>query len=233
MLVIFARTLILYFLVVIVLRIMGKPQIGELQPFELVIAIMISELAAVPMGDTQIPLLSGIIPILTLLLAQMALSYFSLKSQRARAIICGRPSVLIEQGRIKEAELRRLRMNINDLLEQLRVKNYPNIAEVDYAILETNGDLSIIPKAPYRQVQVNDLNLSGPDSGLPLSLIIDGVVVKQNLSTAGISLAELEEYFRREGIDNLQDVFFACIDKTGTISWQRKEGRMPDEDKQA
>lgn len=223
MLIVFSRTLILYFLVVITLRIMGKPQIGELQPFELVIAIMISELAAVPMADTEIPLLNGLIPILTLLLAQVSLSYIALKSNRAREIICGRPSILIERGQVKETELRRLRMNLNDLLEQLRVNGYPNIAEVSYAILETNGDLSIIPKAPFRYVQTCDLGLSPPDSGLPLSLIIDGHVVYSNLSKAGLSLEELTRHFTHHGVTNLQDVFFASIDEEGKISWQWKE----------
>lgn len=229
MLVVFSRTLILYFLVVITLRIMGKPQIGELQPFELVIAIMISELAAVPMADTEIPLINGIIPILTLLLAQISLSYISLKSLRAREIICGRPSILIEHGQIKEDELRRLRMNINDLLEQLRVKGYPNIAEVNYAILETNGDLSVVPKASFRYVQINDLDISAPDSGLPLSLIIDGTIVKGNLSKAGLSIEELHRHFVKEGVSNLNDIFFASIDQAGTISWQWKERVKPHE----
>ena len=228
-LIVFLRTLILYILVVIVMRIMGKPQIGQLQPFELVIAIMISELAAVPMADTEIPLLNGIIPIMTLLLAQVTLAYWSLKSEKARELICGRPSILIEKGRILEGELRRLRMNINDLLEQLRVKNYPNIAEVDYAILETNGALSVIPKGSNRHVQMKDLGLSTIDPGLPTTLIVDGVVNQHNLVKIGVSLNELIDLLEKEGVRDLHDVFFASIDATRTISWQRKEGVVENE----
>ena len=224
MLITFFRTLILYILVVIVLRIMGKPQIGQLQPFELVIAIMISELAAVPMADTEIPLLNGIIPILTLLLAQVTLSYWSLKSDKARELICGRPSVVIEKGRILEGEMRRLRMNINDLLEQLRVKNYPNISEVDYAILETNGELSIIPKGAKRAVKTGDLGINAPDEGLPLSLIIDGVINSRNLEKLGLTRDELLEFVSKEGISSLHEVFFASIDSSGVIYWQQKGG---------
>ena len=142
MLVVFARTLILYVLVVIVMRIMGKRQIGQLQPFELVIAIMISELASVPMQNTGIPLINGIIPILTLLVAQITMSFISLKSTKARGVICGKPSILIENGRINEKELRKEMYTINDLLEQLRIKNFQNIADVEFAILETNGQLA-------------------------------------------------------------------------------------------
>lgn len=225
MLIVFVRTLILYGLVVIVLRIMGKPQIGELQPFELVIAIMISELAAIPMGDTEIPLLNGVIPILTLLFAQMTLSYLSLKSERARKIICGKPSIVIEKGHILENELRRLRMTVNDLLEQLRVKGYPNIAEVNYAILETNGDLSVIPKAKSRPVQLDDLSLSAPDPGLPLTLVVDGVISPENFTKAKLTAEDLLNRLAKNGIKSVEDIFLACIDDTGKIFWQKREGK--------
>lgn len=223
MLIVMFRTLILYLLVVIILRIMGKPQIGQLQPFELVIAIMISELAAVPMADTEIPLINGIIPILTLLLAQVTLSYWSLKSERARRIICGKPSLVIEKGRILENELRRLRMTVNDLLEQLRVKDYPDINEVNYAILETNGDLSVIPKAQNRSVQLKDLGINASDPGLPLTLVIDGIPDKKNLEKVNLSIEHLLEMLDDKGLHSIQDLFFASIDAAGKIYWQRKE----------
>jgi uncharacterized membrane protein YcaP (DUF421 family) len=222
--IVFFRTLILFSLVVVVMRIMGKRQIGELQPFELVVAIMISELAAVPMADIEIPLLDGIIPILTLLLAQVFLAYLSLISNKARTIICGRPSILIEKGTIIESELRRLRININDLLEQLRVKNYANIRDVDYAILETNGQMSIIPKGASQTINRKDLGLKASDPGLPLTIIIDGMVVKHNLQLFKLTEKELLEKLKEQGVANLQQIFFASIDTTGTITWQKKEG---------
>lgn len=223
MLIVLFRTLILYLLVVIVLRIMGKPQIGQLQPFELVIAIMISELAAVPMADTEIPLINGIIPILTLLFAQVTLSYWSLKSDKARNIICGKPSIVIEKGRILEDELRRLRMTVNDLLEQLRVKNYPNVSEVNYAILETNGDLSVIPKIQSRPVQLADLGIVLPDPGLPLTLVIDGVKDAGNFEKVNLSVDDFLKFVDQKDISGIKDLFFASIDDTGNIYWQRKE----------
>ncbi len=222
--IVFFRTLILFALVVIVMRLMGKRQIGELQPFELVVAIMISELAALPITDTEIPLIDGIIPILTLLFAQVGLAYLSLKSNRARVIICGRPSILIKKGQINESELRRLRINLNDLLEQLRVKNYPNIAEIDYAILETNGQISVIPKDSYRPLITKDLGLHPPGSGLPLSVILDGKVITHNLKIFNLTEKELLQRLQKQGINNLQEVFFASIDHTGELYWQKKEG---------
>jgi len=118
------RTLVLFILVVVGLRLMGKRQVGQLQPYELVIVIMLSALAAIPMENTGIPLFSGILPILTLLVAQVSLSYISLKSERARGIICGKPSVLIENGKIVEKELAQLRYNINDLGNSSGLKTY-------------------------------------------------------------------------------------------------------------
>lgn len=225
MLILALRTLILYLLVILVMRIMGKPQIGQLQPYELVVTIIISELAAVAMADTDIPLLTGIIPIITLTIGQAALAYWSLKSEKARAIICGRPSILIEKGQINENELRRMRMNINDLLEQLRTKDYPNVAQVDYAILETNGDLSVIPKGPFRPVTAQDLNLNTTNPGLPLTLIIDGVVITHNLQLASLSEAQLLLSLQGQGITAFKDVFFASVDAKGQIFWQLKEGK--------
>ncbi len=222
--ILFFRTLILFALVVVVMRIMGKRQIGELQPFELVVAIMISELAAVPMADIEIPLIDGIIPILTLLLAQVFLAYLTLINHTARTIICGRPSILIEKGTIIESELRRLRININDLLEQLRVKNYANISDVDYAILETNGQMSIIPKGASRALQTKDLGITAKDPGLPLTIIIDGTMIKHNLALFHLTEDELLTKLKEKGVSNLKDIFFASIDSTGTITWQKKDG---------
>jgi len=223
MIIVFFRTIILYSLVVIVMRIMGKPQIGQLQPFELVIAIMISELAAIPMSDTEIPLLNGIIPIITLLMAQVTLAYWSLKSEKARAVICGRPSILIEKGKIIEQELSRVRMNLNDLLEQLRVKDFPNISDVDYAILESNGKLSVIPKGSSRPVTPKDIGVLAPDPGLPLSLVIDGEIIFHNLEKAGLSRQRFLDTVKKQGVERLEDLFFAAVDSTGTILWQLKE----------
>lgn len=201
---------------------MGKHQIGQLQPFELVITIMISELAAVPMQDTDIPLLHGIIPILTLLFIQISLSLLSLKSETARRIICGGPSVLIEKGRINQRELTRLRYNITDLLEQLRLKDMPNIADVEYAILETSGKLSIIPKSQKRPVNPEDLQLNVPYEGLPVSLIVDGVLKEKNLSSLNLSQEWLRNELKKKGLQTWDQVFLASLDTSGHLFLQPK-----------
>ena len=194
MLVVFFRTLILFAVVVIVMRIMGKRQIGQLQPFELVVAIMISELAAVPMQNTGIPLINGIVPILTLLVAQITLSVLTVKSIKARGIICGKPSILIENGKVNQDALGKEMYTMNDLLEQLRIKNVPNIADVEFAILETNGQLSILPKSQKRPANPQDLKLETQYEGLPVDLIVDGRLMSENLAKVG----QGEEWLRQE-----------------------------------
>lgn len=222
MLVVFFRALILYVLVVIVMRIMGKRQIGQLQPFEFVITIMLAELAAVPMQNTGIPLINGIIPILTLLTAQLAFSFATLKSERLRGIICGKPSVFIEGGKIVEKELERQNYNINDLMEQLRSKNFPNIADVEFAILETSGQLSVIPKAQKRPVAPQDLNLNTEYEGLPTSLIIDGHILAKNVHSLGLDEQWLIEELNVLGLNDIKNILYASIDTTGKIFYQEK-----------
>lgn len=223
MLILPVRAAILYLLVVLIVRIMGKHQIGQLQPYELVITILISELAAVPMQDTDIPLINGIIPILTLLFIQISLSFLSLKSETARRIICGGPSILIENGRIVEKELTRLRYSLNDLLEQLRLKSLPNISDVEYAILETSGKLSVIPKSQKRPVNPEDLNIKTPYEGLPLTLIIDGILKKDNLTRANLNENWLLTELGKVGLTSWKQVFLATLDTSGRLFIQPKD----------
>lgn len=223
MLIIVVRTIILYTVILIVMRLMGKRQLGQLQPFELVITILISELAAIPMQDTGIPLINGIIPIFILMIAQIVLSYISLKSEKARGIICGKPSILIEDGRIMENQLRKLHFTINDLLEQLRVKGYPDINDVEFAILETEGQLSVIPKSQKRPVTPNDLNITVSQEKLPITLIIDGTVLKENLHIAKLNENDLKKYLEANDILNYKQVLFAGLDSSGNLFFQAKE----------
>ena len=181
MLATFVRVIILYLLVLITMRLMGKREIGQLQPFELAISIMIADLASVPMADIGIPLLSGIVPILGLLTLHLLISFINLKSFKAREIICGKPSILISKGRINEKALKKERFTINELEERLRGYSISNIADVDYAILETSGQVTVIPKPNKRSIIPADFNIMPIDEGLPYDLIIDGMIMKENL----------------------------------------------------
>ncbi len=217
------RTLILFVAVLILLRVMGKRQIGEIQPYELVVIIMISELAAIPMENTGVPILNGLIPIFVLVAAQVTLSYISLKSSKARGVICGRPSIVIENAVINEDELRRLRYNINDLLEQLRAKDVFDISDVEFAILETSGQISVILKSQKRPVQPADLGIETPFEGLPLTLIIDGRLIEENLVKANKTVGWLQDRLNKSGVKRIQDPLLASLDSHGELYYQLKD----------
>ncbi|SHK00313.1 DUF421 domain-containing protein [Desulforamulus aeronauticus] len=216
------RTLVLFLVVVVAIRIMGKRQVGKLQPYELVIIVMIAELASIPMENIGIPLLSGVIPILTLLFIEVTISYFSLKSERIRGFVCGTPSVLIENGKIIEKEMSRLRYNINDLLEQLRAKNFPNVADIEFAILETSGEISVIPKSQKRPINPADLNIPTKYEGIPMTLIIDGYVFEKNLGKVNLTKDWLKGELGKFGIQDVKQVLLASLDTEGNLFYQLK-----------
>ena len=159
----FCRTVILYFLLMVGLRLMGKRQIGELEPSELVLTLIISDLASVPMQDFGIPLVHGVFPIVTLLCLSMLLSFFSLKSIRFRAIVCGQPTVIIREGRVLQQNMARNRFTVDELFEQLRSQGYSDLSSVKYAILETSGQVSILPYTKASPVTPQVMNLEVPD----------------------------------------------------------------------
>ncbi|NLW92805.1 MAG: DUF421 domain-containing protein [Syntrophomonadaceae bacterium] len=223
MILVIIRTLILYTTVVIVLRIMGKRQIGQLQPYELVVIIMISELAAIPMQNTGVPILNGLVPIFVLFAAEVTLSYIALKSEKARGVICGKPSILIANARINEEEMRRLRFNINELLEELRLKDVTDISDVEYAILETGGQLSVILKSQKRPVEPADLGIATPYEGLSTTVVIDGVVIPENLKKVFLSIDWLKAELSKDGVRRLSDVFFASVNPQGELFYQLKQ----------
>lgn len=223
MFIVMIRTVILYFVVVAMMRIMGKRQIGQLQPFELVIAIMISELASLPMQDTRIPLLHGLIPIITLLVLQIILSVLQLKSEKARELLCGKPSILIKNGQIDIAQLKSNRFNVDDLLEELRLKGYYNLSDIQYAILETSGQLSIIPKTELANVSKKDMNINAKQEQLPVILILDGCIHNSNLETIKQDEDWLNKNVRKNGAKSTDDVFIALLDSSGKFYMQLKD----------
>ena len=185
MLLIFCRSIILYVFVLIIMRIMGKREISQLQPFEFVISMMIANLATIPMEEVGIPLLYGLIPILGLLITHIILSIANLKSMRLRGLICGIPRIVIHRGKIVEEALRKESMSLNELEERLRAYGITNIGDVEYAILETNGQLSIIEKPEKRQVRTEDLNIDAEYEGIAYDLVLDGKVMYDNLKKIG------------------------------------------------
>lgn len=222
MFILLIRTIILYLLVVFSLRIMGKRQIGQLQPYELVIAIMISDLASMPMQDTRIPLLHGIIPIITLLILQVIISVFEIKSDTFRSIMDGKPNIVIKNGKLEIPVLRSQIFSVNDLMEELRIKGYFNIDEIEYAILETNGELSVIPRSESEPATKKDLNLQPPSPVLPAILISDGRVVKRNLKILNKDEAWLYKLLEQNNISSVENVFIAYLSTNNKLIYQYK-----------
>lgn len=190
---------------------MGKRQIGQMQPSELILAIMVSDLATVPMESTGKPLLGGIIPIITLMTAEIALSFLSQKSERIRKILSGSASLIINKGKIDIDELKRLRVNIDDLSEELRMNGYSSVGEIEYAILETNGEISIIPKSHVKPVTPQDLHLTVKPATMHKNIIKDGVVEFANLREIGKNKKWLDEMLKKENT-KLTDVFLLSSD---------------------
>ncbi len=218
------RTLVIYLIVLIVIRLMGKREIGQISSFDLVVALIIAELAAIPMEQTSIPLWQGIAPIITLTTLQLAISYSCLKWNWLRDLIYGKPNILIRNGKIIEEEMRKSRYNIEDLLTQLRQKNVPNVADVEFAILESSGQLSIIPQSQKRPLTPADLHIPTKYEGLCLPLIIDGEVQETSIKQAGLSREWLMEEMRKKGITKIEEVFFASLDTQGKIYVDVREG---------
>lgn len=185
MILIFVRTIIIYILVLFVMRFMGKREIGQMQPFELVISIMIADLASTPMAEIGIPILYGIIPIFGLLFMHILISVLNIKSIRVREIICGKPRILINEGNIDEKALTKENFTINELQERLRVNNVNNISDVEYAILETSGQISVILKSEKRGVTTEDLKLQVAKTKISYDLVLDGKIMYDNLKKIG------------------------------------------------
>lgn len=222
MLLTFFRAIILYIVVLIVMRLMGKREIGQLQPFELAISIMIADLASSPMEETGIPIINGIVPILGLLVMHLIISIINMKSLKAREIICGRPSILVYRGKINEKALKKERFTINELEERLRGNNVVNLGDVEYAILETSGQVTVIQKPEKRNTIPEDFNIVPEYEGIPYDLVIDGKIMYQNLKAIGKNYNWLRKQVEKFNIEP-EEALVVTIDGKGQIFCQKKE----------
>lgn len=217
------RTVILYLLIIVGIRLMGKRQIGQLEPSELVLSLLIADLAAVPMQDFGIPLLMGIIPILTLLCLSTILSVLTVKSIRFRALLCSRPSIVVQDGQILIKEMVKNRFTVDELMEELRVAGITDLSSVKYAVLETTGRISVLPKAEEKPVTVKDMKLPAQDNGLPVILISDGRILSQNLKIRNLTEAWLKKQLRQRDVQDIRHVFLMTVDEKGHIYLAEKE----------
>ena len=217
------RTLIVYFLIILSLRIMGKRQIGELAPSELVVAVLISDLASQPLQDTGIPLIYGIVPVLTLLCTEVLLSYATLKSIRLRVLVGGKPSVIISDGKLNQKEMGRNRLTLDELTVEMRKQNVTDITKIRYAVLESDGTLSILLYSAENPVTPSQMALRCDEEEYPLIVVSDGVVLTNNLEKLGFDDNWLAETLRRRGVLSPSDVYVLFSDRRGKIYLCEKE----------
>ncbi len=221
---VFLRTLFSYFFLLISLRLMGKREIGKLSVFDLVVSIMMAEIAVFIIEDPKMPILHGIIPIITILLTQIIISYITLKSDKIRKVVEGRPTILISQGKILDKEMAKERYTLDDLLLQLREKNILNIADVELAILETSGKLSVFPKYDKQPLTKEDIGLGkNHQEQRHIPLIIDGVVQEANLQSLGRNSIWLKTKLKKLGYKNLNKLYYVSIDQKGELYIDKKD----------
>lgn len=224
MTIVFIRAVILYMLLIFSVRFMGKHQIGELQPSELAITILISNIATLPVEDTSLPLLTGIIPILTLASLDVIMSWLGIKSKRLRNITCGKPVVIINNGRIDQKKMKEIRFTVDDLTEALHSQNIFDISEVQFAVVETTGTVSVYQKYEYRNVTNGDMKLKSKSIDPPEIVIDEGVIVNDALERLNLSEEKLRSILEKERL-KVKDIFIMTLDSNMKHSIVRRDNR--------
>ncbi len=218
----YLRTLILYSILILVIRLMGKRQIGQMEPSEFVVAILVADLASVPMQDGGTPLISGVVPILTVLGLELVLSGLSLRSIRLRRLLCGKPVILVENGNILQENLRKTRVTLDELTGHLREKDVLDISAVQYAILETSGNLSVFPFPKDRPATAKEAMVQTEKQYLPLTVISDGRLIRDNLRKAGKDETWLHKILRKHKATQAQ-TYLLTVDGADRVVFFRKE----------
>ncbi len=218
----YLRTIILYLVLIAVIRLMGKRQIGQMEPSEFVVTMLVANLAAIPMQDGGIPLFSGFVPIVTVLGIELVLSHLSLRSIRLRKLLCGKPVILIENGNILQQNLQKTRVTLDELTGHLREKDVLDLQSVQYAILETNGNLSVFPYPKERPASARDAGIPARKQFLPLTIISDGVLIEENLQKANKDSAWVQNVLRQHDA-GLKDTWLLTVDGGDHVLFYRKE----------
>lgn len=223
MLLSYLRTAVLYLILLAVIRMMGKRQVGEMEPAEFVVTMLVANLASIPMQDVGIPLLSGLVPILTVLGAELVLSSLSLRSIRLRKLLCGKPVILIENGRILQKNLQRTCITLDELTGQLRLKDVLDLKSVQFAILETNGDLSVFPYPKDRPATAAEAGIQAKAQHLPITVVADGRLMKENLAILGKDRAWVQRVLQAHNA-TIRSTWLLTADRGDRICFYPKEG---------
>ncbi len=219
------RTVALYALIILGIRLMGKRQVGELEPSELVFTLLIADLAAVPMQDFGIPLVTGVVPIVTLLCVTLLISILTVRSIRFRSVLCGKPSIVVDNGKLCQKEMEKNRFTLDELSEELRIQGVSDLTTVRYAILETNGQLTVLLKAAEMPLTAGQAGLRPKEPGLATWIVSDGRLVEENLRARGLDHQWLQKQLRANHVKGVKEVFALSVDQQGKVYFAKKEGR--------
>ena len=222
MLTIIVRAIVIYILVLFVFRLMGKRQIGQMQPFELVLTLIIADLATIPMAELSVPVLHGIVPLLTLVVVHYFLTLISKSCTKFSDFISGKPVIVINPKGIDEKALHNLNITIDDLFEAIRGAGYFNLEEVQYAIMETNGTVNVLPKSDFSPVVNKDLKLKLEENSIPVTLVSEGKILKNNVNLAGVDKNFIEKLMKKAGIEKISKILVLTLNKSGTVYIQEK-----------
>ena len=221
MLTIVVRAVIIYLVVLFLYRLMGKRQLGQMQPFELVLTLIIADLATIPMAEVSVPVLHGIVPLLTLVILHFVLTFLSKISNKFASFLSGKPVIVINPDGIDYKALKNLNISVDDVFEAIRGCGYFKIEQIQYAIMETNGKMSVLPKSQYAPVTVEDMQLETEKSAIPINIINEGKIVKDNLPIADINETDVKNILERAKIKKVKDVLILTVDKNGAVYIQK------------
>ena len=223
--IILIRSVVIYLLVLFVIRLMGKRQVGEMQPFEFVITLIIADLACIPMAEIAVPLVHGIVPILALLVLHFFICFLSRKSMRVRYLLSGRPAIVVSPKGINYQELKKLNMTLDDLIEAVRGCDVFNLEDIAYAIIETNGKMCIIKKSNIEPVTRDDMEIKPEPSSLPVNIIMDGRLMEENVSLTGIDEKFINMVLQKAKISKIKEVLIFTLDNQGNCYIQAKNAK--------
>ena len=225
MLLSYFRTVVVYCVLIAAIRLLGKRQLGQMEPSEFVVTMLIANLASIPMQDSGIPLLAGIVPIVTVLGVELVLSALSLRSIRLRKLLCGKPVILIENGNILQGNLRKTRITLDELTGHLREKDVLDLRSVQFAILETNGNLSVFPYPKHRPASAKDAGIQTGKQYLPVTVVSDGKLLAENLEKAGKDRSWVQKILRQQNA-KISDTWLLTVDGGDHVVFYRKEGDL-------
>lgn len=221
MLTIVFRAIIIYLVVLILYRLMGKRQLGQMQPFELVLTLIIADLATIPMAEVSVPVLHGIVPVMTLVVLHFVLSFLSQMSNKFAHFLSGKPVIVINPNGLDYKALKNLNLSVDDVFEAIRGCGYFSIEQIQYAIMETNGKMSVLPKSEFSPATVGDLKLDVEKTAIPINIINEGKIIKENLQIAKIDETKIYEILKQAQIKKVKDILLLTIDKNGKIYLQK------------